>query len=304
MKKKNILMLFIVLWFSLTTTNKIAAEKMVMSKTLPIKTKMQTIEEEEQQEEKRLTFEKENLEKTKKKFHKLITNLNRLKVYALVTTTLDEKNEEQDVLLSIIPESRIDNEQQVIDYRYHKVIFTRNCATRRRTVSKKNRFSIINIVKSNQFSGISKIYRDGKHYSVENGFGYKSICLLFFDKFTAENFLIKSANRTGIILQNIPKESNEEILNGLLRTNLKAVPLGDLFAYLTMTENRHLFENFEFLFVPYVSKINSMSSMERRKFNKLIRRKSFSFYQKKFLEFQKTIEDTDKTDETDETDET
>ena len=286
MKKKNILMLFTILWFSLTNTNKIAAEKMVMSKTLPIKTEMQTMEE----EEKRLSFEKENLEKMTKKFHQLITNLNQLKVYALVTTTLDEKNKEQDVLLSIIPESRIDAEQIVIDYRYHKIIFTRTYATRRRTVSKKNRFSIINIVKANKFSGISKIYRDGKHYSIENAFGAKSICLLFFDKYTAENFLLKSANRTGIILQNIPKESNKEILNGLLRTNLKAVPLGDLFSYFTMPENRQIFENFEFLFVPYFSKINSMSLMEKRNFNKLIRKKSFNFYQKKFLEFQRNIE--------------
>ena len=291
MKKKNILIIFTILWFSLTNANKIAAEKVVMSKTLPIKTEKQTIEE----EEKRITFEKENFEKTKKEFYQLITNLNQLKVYALVTTTVDEKNKEQDVLLSIIPESRIDAEQIVIDYRYHKIIFTRTYATRRRTVSKKNRFSIIHIVKANQFSGISKIYRDGKHYSIENGFGSKSICLLFFDKYTAENFLLKSTNRTGIILQNIPKESNEEILNGLLHTNLKAVPLGDLFAYFTMPENRYLFENFEFLFVPYFSKINSMSLMERGKFNKLIRKKSFSFYQKKFLEFQKNIENINET---------
>lgn len=287
MRKKNIIMLFTMLWFSFSNTNQIAAENLVKSKSLQIKTEQQTFEE----EKKKISFEKENLVKIKKKLQQLINDLNQLKVYALVTTTVDEKNEKQDVLLSLIPESRIDTEQTVIDYRYHKIIFTRTYAKRRRTVSKKNRFYIIHIVRGNQFPGISKLYRDGKYYSVENAFGYKSICPLFFDKYTAENFLLKSVKRTGIILQNIPEESNKEIVDGLLHTKLKAIPLGDLFAYLTTQENAQIFENFEFLFVPYFSKINSMTLRERLKFNKLVRKKSFNFYQKRFLEFQKSLED-------------
>ena len=284
MKKRKIIALFILMWFSLFNSNRIAAEKLLKSKILPIKTEVKSFEEKEKN--KILITEKQKM--IRKKTQSLIKELNQLKVYVLVTTTTENRNE--DVLLSLTSEGRFDAENVLIDYRHRKLILTRTYATRRKTVSRKNRFSIIHIVRANLFLGVSNLYRNAKTYSTENAFGYKSICPLFFDKFTAENFLLKSLGRTKIILRNLPKESNKEIVNGFLNAKIKVIPLGDLFLYLTAQENEQTFEKFEFLFIPYLSKVNSLTIIEKRKVKKLIQKKSFSFYQQKFLEFQKDSE--------------
>jgi hypothetical protein len=286
MKKKSLITLFTIIWFSLTQSTKIIAENLLKPNSFSIKNELKSSKERENP----VMFEKENSKETNEKLSHLINELNKIKVYILVTTTLESKGE--DVFLSLTSESRLDGEQVLINYRHQKLILTRPYSARRPKASKKNRFSLIHLLRSNELSGVSRLYRNGKSYSTENTFGYKSICPIFFDRYTAENFLLKSTPRSAIIYNHLPlgSKKEKELRNGVLNTKIKSVPLGDLFAYLTTQENSHTFEKLEFLFIPYLSKINNLTLAERLQIKKFIRGKNFTFYQKEFLALKKVAE--------------
>jgi hypothetical protein len=230
-------------------------------------------------------LEKEKIRIINKKLQCLINELNELKVNILVTLPFKEEKQDE-VLLSLVTEARLDTEQYLIDYRHRKLLLARSSRQPITHIFKKDRYSIAEMLRANRFPVHAKTYRNAKSYSFENSYGYKSICPIFFDKNSAENFLIKSSRETIILLRNIPLKSNKEILKGILNTKIKTIGLGDLIEYFSRVENKEVFNKFEFVFIPYLDDLNILSQKEKKMIDYIIKTKNFAFYHTEFLKLQ------------------
>lgn len=270
--KKKLVSIFSALWFSLTNKNKIVTETSMQVEPLIKEIKLKS-------------SEKEKTKTTNKQLQDLINELNELQVHILVTIPFkDEKKE--DILLSLMSEARLDSEQALIDYRHRKLLLTRSTMQPLTNILKKDRYSISEILRANRYPIHAKTYRNAKSYSIENSCGYKSICPIFFDKVSAENFLIKSSRETILLLRNMPLKSNKEILKGFLNTKIKTIGLGDLIQHFSNIENEIIFNRIEFLFVPYINELESLSKIDKKKIENIIKTKNFAFYHDKFLQLQ------------------
>lgn len=270
--KKKLVSIFSALWFSLTNKNKIVTETSMQVEPLIKEIKLKS-------------SEKEKTKTTNKQLQDLINELNELQVHILVTIPFkDEKKE--DILLSLMSEARLDSEQALIDYRHRKLLLTRSTTQPLTNILKKDRYSISEILRANRYPIHAKTYRNAKSYSIENSCGYKSICPIFFDKVSAENFLIKSSRETILLLRNMPLKSNKEILKGFLNTKIKTIGLGDLIQHFSNIENEIIFNRIEFLFVPYINELESLSKIDKKKIENIIKTKNFAFYHDKFLQLQ------------------
>lgn len=272
-KKKKLVSIFSALWLSLTNKNKIVNETLIQVEPLIIETKLQL-------------SEKEKTKTTNKQLQDLINELNELQVHILVTIPFKDENKE-DIFLSLMSEARLDSEQSLIDYRHRKLLLTRSSTQPLTHILKRDRYSISEILRANRYPVHAKTYRNAKSYSIENSCGYKSICPIFFDKVSAENFLIKSSRQTILLLRNMPLKSNKEILKGFLNTKIKTIGLGDLIEYFSTIENEIIFNKIEFLFVPYINELESLSKIDKKKIENIIKTKSFAFYRDEFLRIQK-----------------
>jgi hypothetical protein len=223
-----------------------------------------------------------------KKLQNLINELNELKVYFLVTTPFNETIKEN-VLLSLVSEVRLDSEEALINYRHRKLFLTRSSKQRLTNILKKDRYSIAEITRANRYPIHTKTYRNAKSYSFENSCGYKSVSTIFFDKVSAEKFLIKSSRETLLVLRYLPSRSNKEILKGILNTQIKSIGLGDFIEYFTRVENEDILKRIEFLFVPDLGKLNTLTVKSKKIIDKIIKNKNFAFYQEEFLKLQKDI---------------
>lgn len=272
-KKKKLVSVLSTLWLSLTNKNKIVTETLTQIEPLILETKLQSTE-------------KEKTKTTNKQLQDLIDELNELQVHILVTIPFkDEKKE--DIFLSLMSEPRLDSEQSLIDYRHRKLLLTRSSTQPLTNILKKDRYSISEILRANRYPVHAKTYRNTKSYSIENCCGYKSICPIFFDKMSAENFLIKSSRETILLLRNMPLKSNKEILKGFLNTKIKTIGLGDLIEYIFNIENKIIFNKIEFLFVPYINELENLSKIDKKKIENIIKTKNLAFYREEFLRIQK-----------------
>jgi hypothetical protein len=260
----------------LTNRNKVVMETVIKPEPFFIEAKLES-------------FEKEKIRITNKKLQHLIDELNELKVHILVTMPFSDEKKE-DILLSLVSEGRLDSEQPLIDYRHRKLLLARSSTQPITHILKKDRYSIAEIIRANRYPVQAKTYRNAKSYSVENSCGYKSICPIFFDKPSAENFLIKSSRETILLLRYIPSKSNKEILKGVLNTQIKTIGLGDFIEYFTRIENENILDKIEFLFVPYLGKLNTFTVKDKKKIDNIIKTKNFAFYQTEFLKLQKNSE--------------
>lgn len=277
-EKKKIVSIFSTFLGFLTNRNKILIEPVIKSECFFIEAKLES-------------FEKEKPRITNEKLQHLINELNELKVHILVTIPFNDE-EKEDILLSIVSEGRLDSEQVLIDYRHRKLLLARSSTQPITHILKKDRYSIAEIIRANRYPVQAKTYRNAKSYSFENSCGYKSICPIFFDKPSAENFLIKSSRETILLLRHIPTKSNKEILKGILNTQIKTIGLGDFIEYFTRIENENVFSKIEFLFVPYLGELNNLTVKDKKKIDNMIKTKNFSFYQTEFLKLQKNSENT------------
>lgn len=274
-KKKLISTLSTFLGF-LTNKNKVVIETVIKPEPSFIEAKLES-------------FEKEKIRITNKKLQHLINELNELKVHILVTMPFSDEKKE-DILLSLVSEGRLDSEQVLIDYRHRKLLLARSSKQPITNILKKDRYSIFEMIRANRYPVQAKTYRNAKSYSFENSCGYKSICPIFFDKPSAENFLIKSSRETILLLRHIPSKSNKEILKGILNTQIKTIGLGDFIEYCTKIENENIFNNIEFLFVPHLGELNTLTVKDKKKIDNMIKTKNFAFYQTEFLKLQKNSE--------------
>lgn len=276
MKKKKLISVLSTFLGFLTNRNKVVIETVRKPEPFFIEAKLESLE-------------KEKIRIINKKLQHLINELNEVKVHILVTMPFSDEKKE-DILLSLISEGRLDSEQVLIDYRHRKLLLARSSKQPITHILKKDRYSAFEIIRANRYPVHAKTYRNAKSYSFENSCGYKSICPVFFDKPSAENFLIKSSRETIILLRYIPLKSNKEILKGILNTQIKTIGLGDFIEYFTRIENENIFNKIEFLFVPYLGELNSITIKDKKKIDNIIKTKNFAFYQAEFLRLQENSE--------------
>lgn len=273
-EKTKLVSIVTTFWGFLTNQSKFVVETVIKPEPFFIEAKLES-------------FEKEKIRISNKKLQHLINELNELKVHVLVTMSFNDEKKES-VLLSLISEARLDSEQALLDYRHRKLLLARSSKQRITNILKKDRYSIAEIIRANRYPVQAKTYRNAKSYSVENSCGYKSICPVFFDKTSAENFLLKSSRETILLLRHIPSKSNKEILKGLLNTQIKTMGLGDFIEYFSRIENESISNQLEFLFVPYLGELNTLTIKDKKKINSIIKGKNYAFYQEEFLKLQNT----------------
>ena len=221
----------------------------------------------------RQTFEKENVNVTKKNnLNKFIQELNNQEIFLLVS---ESKKNEKPLLLLLHTEDRLNSEQALINYRHTKFLFF----PKRSTVPKE--YVYPKTVRSNQFPTLAKAFRSGKSYYPTNEGGYKSICPVFFDNSSAQDFLVQTSKNATRILKTLPAESSKENLHGLLNTKIISLGFGDFLEYFSLDKNQPDLKKVEFLFVPSLQKT---TKTENKKINTLIKNKSFKFYQRQYFD--------------------
>ena len=275
-EKKKLVSIFSTFLSFLTNRNKVLIETVVKPEPFFIEAKLESLE-------------KEKIILTNKKLQHLINELNQLKDHILVTIPISDEKKEN-ILLSLVSEGRLDSEEVLIDYRHRKLLLARSSTQPITHILKKDRYSVAEIIRANRYPVHAKTYRNAKSYSFENSCGYKSICPIFFDKISAENFLLKSSRETILLLRHIPSKSNKEILKGILNTQIKSIGLGDFIEYFTRIENENILNKIEFLFVPCLGELNTFTVKERKKIDNIIKTKNFAFYQTEFMKLQKNSE--------------
>lgn len=212
-----------------------------------------------------------------------LNELNNTEIYLLMTEFSESKTNNP-ILLLLHTEDRLNSEQAVINYRHLKFLFSSSNA---RYIKNRN-FSIYEIIRPNWFPSLSKSFRGGKSYYENNIGGYKSICPVFFDKNSAEDFLIQSSKETLNLLKHLPLESNKEIIQGLLNTKIISIGLGDFVEYYSLEKNEKFLKNVDFLFVPILQKENSKNKEFEKKINTLTNKKTFTSYQKQYYKLKST----------------
>lgn len=220
-------------------------------------------------------FSKEEKNHNQKRF---INELNKKEIYLLVTELSDKP-----ILLLLHTEDRLSSEQSLIDYRHLKFLFSSSNA---RYIKNKN-FSIYEIIRPNWFPSLSKSFRWGKSYYIDNLGGYKSICPVFFDKASAEEFLIQTSKDALQLLKTIPLESNKEILKGLVNTKIISLGLGDFIEYYSSEKNTKYLNNVEFLFVPMLQPEKTTSKNQQKEIFSLANTLTFRNYQQEYYKLKK-----------------
>jgi len=224
----------------------------------------------------KIAQDKKNLDSiNNKQLQEFIEELNKNEIYILVTDTTQKKLD-QNILLLLHTEDRLNAEQSLIDSRQFDILFK---TTTKEYKTKYKKFVGSNLLKANLRPSITKLLRNGKSYYVDNLGGYKSICPVFFDKAFAEEFLIQTSKDGLNLLRTFPLDGNKEILKGFLNTKIISLGLGDFIEHYSQENNKKYLEKVEFLFVPSLKKENRIQ--------KKLNTKSFKTYQKHYFDLKK-----------------
>jgi hypothetical protein len=222
-----------------------------------------------------------NLRK-KKQVQEFLNELNKTEIYLLVTDLKKEKNN-CPILLLLHTEDRLNSEQSIINYRYSRILLNVSKTDKPKTRIRRFRINIKNIVRPEEFPLFAKTFRSGKSYYVNNLGGYKSICPVFFDKASAEDFLIQTAKKTTRLLLNSPSlKSSKEILQGLINSRICSVGLGDFLEYYSTDENKTYLEKIEFLFIPCLQNDLPAPNEKEKIIKTIVKNKTFKDYQKQY----------------------
>lgn len=204
---------------------------------------------------------------------KFIDELNKNKIYLLVTKP-QQKNTNKQILLLLHTEDRLHSEQSLINDR-HKMLNLFGDKT------KNYNYKILgapSIVKPVKYPTLSKAFRSGKSYYINNLGGYKSICPVFFDKRSAADFLVQPSRNALTLLENMPLKKTKEFPNGILNTKIISLGLGDFIQHYSIDANKHYLNKVEFLFVPNLQK---PKNKEKITFD-IKMNKNFNKYQKEY----------------------
>jgi hypothetical protein len=107
---------------------------------------------------------------------------------------------------------------------------------------------------------------------------------MFFDKASAEDFLLQTSKDAFLLLKTLPLDSNKEILEGLLNTKILSIGLGDFIDYFSIENNQNYLEKVEFLFVPCLEVQNNYPKDKdiKKRINNILTTKNFKMYQKHY----------------------
>lgn len=235
--------------------------------------------------------------------------LNQTKVYLITAKNFNQKHS-NNILLSLQTEDRLYSEPSLVNFRHTRFFFksfykvkskgTKEIKIKKRPKLKDNRkktdlFRFL--AKRRKYFGrslrptrhrkISRSFRSGKTYYIENKGGYKSICPVFFDLKTAEEFLITrpenkfflvtsqndtTTNKRSIL--NLFTNKNQELTNNqelekentIEKIEIMQIGLGDFIEYYSLPSQKETLKKTEFLFFPDLEEIKFISQWEKIKF--------------------------------------
>lgn len=215
-----------------------------------------------------------------------IQDLNQTEIYLLVTTPVPTKID-NNILLLLQSENRLNSDPALINRRTVNILYKRfnqkSADLIRRfqgRVRLRKNLRLPVIIKAERFSTAARFLTTGNSYNNNNLGGNKSICPVFFDKNTAEDFLIKTTKDT-LSISNYSlgvDHGSKEIIKGILNSKIIKVGLGDFIHYYSSPSNEQFLEKIEFLFFPNLEDIQ----VNRKKSTNRVSTKSFSFYQNKY----------------------
>ncbi len=207
-----------------------------------------------------------------------ISELNKTEVHLIVTKA--DKN----ILVLLHPEDRYNSEQSAINNRHTKFLFNTS-----RTESKKSLnghykgFNYFKLLKSNLHKLKAKAFRNAKSYYIDNQGGYKSICPVFFEKISAEEFLLKTSKENlKASRQPLALKINKNLLKGIVESKIITVGLGDFIDYYCSNTKSESLDKLEFLFFPSSKELNSQTKLLNLITKKVPKTKTFNFYNKKY----------------------
>lgn len=229
-----------------------------------------------------------------------IKELNQTEIYLLVTKPIQKKLN-TNILLLLHPEDRLDAEQALIEDRATKLFYYSRLTYKGPYTFKDihgRRLIIKNVLNEKLAEGLYNNYTTSKPYYVNNLGGYKSICPVFFDKNTAEDFLIQNSKRNFSSLaldfmgqnfeenkfsskkeKDVEINTTKEVLEGILNSKIIKVGLGDFIEYYSSTPNQKFLKKIDFLFFPSSDELQS----NMMTLHKVLPIKGFNFYQDKYF---------------------
>ena len=221
-------------------------------------------------------------EKINSKAQNFIKSLNHTEVFLLVTDPI-EKKLDQKILLLLHTEDRLNSEQSLINNRHTKLLFSYRDDQSKQSLRLSRDDLVKQSLRPNRFPGLSKIFRGGKSYYKNNIGGYKSICPVFFDKHTAEDFLLENSRDALNLSKSLPFNTNQEVLKGVLKSKIISVGLGDFVSYYSSPSNETFLNKIEFLFFPSIEEVLPLSKSNSKKQSNQFSTKSFKFYQDQYF---------------------
>lgn len=213
--------------------------------------------------------------------------LNKTEVYLLVTKPIKTKGK-KNILLLLHTEDRLKCEQNVMDLR-HMLVLTK-ATNVKRYKNKIGKLSPIKMYvreilgpdlyeKKNLTPLFPAYLGTGRSYYVDNLGGYKSICPVFFDKATAEDFAYQAARELLSSIEYIPKPGQNDVYKGLINAKIHTVGLGDFITYYCGKDKEAL-KKIDFLFVPCLENPEYLSKTKEEKAANIIRTKEINDFVK------------------------
>lgn len=215
-----------------------------------------------------------------------IQDLNQTEVYLLVTKPIHEKRE-SNILLLLQNENRL-NSVPVLNRRRSQIIQMKRSTPKganlmgnfNEKIRPFKKLRLNRILKVKKFSTKARFLTTAKSYTTNDLAGYKSICPIFFNKHTAEDFLIKTTKDT-LSRSNYRiglDKGSKDIVKNILNSKIITVGFGDFIHYYSSLSNEKNLNKIEFLFFP---NLESVKETKQRGISP-ISTKSFNFYQNNY----------------------
>jgi hypothetical protein len=217
------------------------------------------------------------------------TNLNKT-VYLLVSQSSQTKSLDN-ILLLIQSQDRLYAEKLATDKAFVKYTFYGDTATQ----VYPERFGGFPLKRKGLTKNLyNRFTRRGQIYYENKEGGYKSICPVFFDLASAQEFFQSVLTKQRLFHYGLPKKRNTKNLKGVLQTKIISLSLQDFLDYYSPNQENKSFEKVEFLFFPTKNKISPLKKINPF-LSKVRKTKSFKEYQEKYyLNLPSTLNSQDK----------
>ena len=233
-----------------------------------------------------------------------LKQLNQTEIYLIVTES-NASNIGNPILLLLEPLNFFQSKKAHLERQYRYVYFGLENGLLRDNLSglKEPDQALVEILKLlylgkeesliSNYSLIADRITNSRFYNINNLGGSKSICPVFFDKNSAEDFYIKNSERKfkssahNMVLANKVSKgfytssvsSNKKAIQGLADSKIIAVGLGDFINYYSSSLTQNFLAETEFLFFP---RLNNIESYKKPQNERIPTKETFRFYQKMY----------------------